>query len=293
MLGCKIFLFSTELSSWLSGYICLAINSVFSLSSSLEKKSKKHTNHYCYNSKFMNTAQPGKLYLVPLPIAAGTHTQVIPDYVSQVVKQLEHFLAEDIRTARRYVKALGHLQPMATLQFVCLDKYTTAQQVAKYMQPVLQGKDIGLLAEAGCPGVADPGATAVQYAHQHSIEVVPLVGPCSMLLALMASGLNGQCFAFHGYLPIDQSKRKEVIKKLENAAWKQQQTQIFIETPYRNNALLATILATCQAHTLLCIGQNITAQGGWIKTKTIQQWRAHLPELHKVPAVFLLYGEHS
>ncbi len=236
----------------------------------------------------MHTIQPGKLYLIPLPIAADTHTQVIPACVSQTVKELAYFLAENVRTARRYVKALGHPKPIAVLQFACLDKHTTVQQVANYMQPVFQGEDMGLLAEAGCPGVADPGAIAVQYAHQHNFGVVPLVGPSSILLALMASGLNGQCFTFHGYLPIDQSKRKEAIKKLENAAWQGKQTQIFIETPYRNDALLATVLATCQPHTLLCIGQNITAQGGWIKTKTIHQWQAHLPMLHKVPAVFLL-----
>ena len=230
----------------------------------------------------------GKLYLIPLPIAAGTQAQAIPIHINHIIQQLDYFLVENIRTARRYIKALGHPQPINQLVFVCLDKHTPAQQVATYMQPVKQGRDAGLLAEAGCPGIADPGSLAVQYAHQHQIEVVPLVGPSSILLALIASGFDGQNFAFHGYLPINQRARQVAIKKLEGAAWQFGQTQIFIETPYRNQALLAALLATCRAETQLCIGRNITGQGGWIRAQSIQQWKAHKPDLHKVPVVFLL-----
>ena len=231
---------------------------------------------------------PGHLYLIPLPIVVGTHTEVIPSQVGEVVKQLNYFLVEDLRTARRYVKALGHPQPIAALQFVGVNKHTTPDQVADYMQPVLKGQDAGVMAEVGCPGVADPGAMAVQYAHQHNIEVVPLTGPSSILLALMASGMNGQSFAFHGYLPVEKSQRKAAIKQLDRIAWQCQQTQIFIETPYRNQALLEAILATCRPETLLCIGKQMTAPEGWVQTRPLHQWRQSPPWLHKIPAIFLL-----
>ncbi len=236
----------------------------------------------------MNPIKTGKVYLIPLPIAVDTQAQVIPTYVIHTIQQLDYFLVENIRTARRYMASLGHSKPIGDLRFKCLDKYTSLEEIATYMLPVLQGKDVGILAESGCPGIADPGSLAVQYAHQHQLEVVPLVGPSSILLALMASGFNGQSFAFHGYLPINQNERQKAIKKLEKDAWQLTQTQICIETPYRNQSLLSDFLQICQPRTLLCIGKNITGQGGWIQTLSIQQWKAHLPDLHKIPAVFLL-----
>jgi 16S rRNA (cytidine1402-2'-O)-methyltransferase len=240
----------------------------------------------------MHATQPGKLYLIPLPIAPNTQEQVIPAQVRQIIQEIDYFLVENIRTARRYIAAIGHPKPIDALTFICLDKESLRKQVAIYMQPVLQGKDVGVLAEAGCPGIADPGALAVQYAHQHHIEVIPLVGPCSIVLALMASGLNGQSFAFHGYLPIHQDERQKAIKKLERDAWQLGQTQICIETPYRNQALLLALLQVCQPNTLLCIGKNITAQDGWVQTMSIQQWKNHQPNLHKSPAVFLIAKSH-
>ena len=236
----------------------------------------------------MDAASLGKVYLIPLPIVANTQKQVIPAQVIQVIQQLDYFLVENIRTARRYIASLGHPQPIADLTFLGIGKHTAAQQVATYMLPVHQGKNVGILSEAGCPGIADPGALAVQYAHQHNLEVVPLVGPSSILLALMASGFNGQNFVFHGYLPINKKERQGSIRKLEKAAWQLKQTQLFIETPYRNQALLLDVLDLCQPDTLLCIGKNITGHPGWIQAKSIQQWKAKQPNLHKIPAVFLL-----
>jgi 16S rRNA (cytidine1402-2'-O)-methyltransferase len=241
----------------------------------------------------MHTTQPGKLYLIPLPIAPNTQEQVIPAQVKLIIQGIDYFLVENIRTARRYITATGHPKSIDELVFILLDKETSTEQVAIYMKPVLEGKDVGVLAEAGCPGIADPGALAVQYAHQQQIEVVPLVGPCSIILALMASGLNGQSFAFHGYLPIHKEQRQKAIKKLERDAWQLGQTQICIETPYRNQALLSDLLQVCQPHTLLSIGKNITAQDGWTKTQTIQQWQKGKTNLHKSPAVFLIAKPHA
>jgi len=239
----------------------------------------------------MSSTYPGKVYLIPVPIAANTYNQVLPEYNKYIVQQIEHFLVEDVSTARRYIKTIGHAKPIADLQFNCLDKHNPMQDIKVFMQPLQEGKDIGILAEAGCPGIADPGALAVQYAHKNGIEVVPLVGPCSILLALMASGFNGQSFAFHGYLPIDKQERRQVIRKLETVAWQSGQTQIFIETPYRNESIVEVLLEICRPTTWLCIGKNITDPKGWIRSNTIQNWKINKPSLHKVPTVFLLAGQ--
>ncbi|MHB9147707.1 MAG: SAM-dependent methyltransferase [Candidatus Amoebophilus sp.] len=236
----------------------------------------------------MNSTGSGNLYLIPVPIVANTYNQVLPEYNRYIVHQIEHFLVEDVSSARKYIKAIGHAKPIAELHFNCLDKHNPMQDMRSFMQPLQEGKDIGVLAEAGCPGIADPGAWVVQYAHKNGITVIPLVGPCSILLALMASGFNGQNFAFHGYLPIDKVGRKQAIKKLETAAWQSGQTQIFIETPYRNDIILEILLETCRPSTWLCIGKNITDPKGWIKSNTIQNWKKDKPMLHKVPTVFLL-----
>lgn len=236
----------------------------------------------------MHTQQPGKLYLIPTPLATHTLAQVIPTQVIEAIQRLDYFLVENIRTARRYIAEIGHPKPIHSLEFVCLHKHTPIEQIATSMQPVLSGKDAGVISEAGCPGIADPGSWAVAYAHQHQIDVVPLVGPCSIILALMASGLNGQSFSFHGYLPIQKEERKKAIQKLEKDAWQTGKTQLFIETPYRNQALLEDLLQTCQPNTLLGIGKNITAPDGWTKTYSIQDWKRIKPNMHKIPAVFLL-----
>ena len=236
----------------------------------------------------MNLPNAGKLYLIPVPIAADTYHQVLPDYNHAIVRQIHHFLVEDISTARQYIKKIEHSQAISELNFIALDKYAVPENISTLMQPLKEGKSMGVFSEAGCPGIADPGAWAVQYAHKNHIPVVPLVGPCSILLALMASGFNGQNFAFHGYLPIEKADRKQAIKKLETVAWQHGQTQIFIETPYRNQAMLEALLEICKATTCLCIGKHITHPDGWIRSNTIQNWKMDKPMLHKVPAVFLI-----
>jgi 16S rRNA (cytidine1402-2'-O)-methyltransferase len=231
------------------------------------------------------------LYLIPVPIVAtGTYNQVIPEYNVQIIQQLDYFFVEDVRTARRFIKEVGHPKSLADIHMVEFNKHQPIQDIEAYMQPLQGRKDVGILSESGCPGIADPGAELVHYAHQHSIPVIPLVGPCSLLLALMASGFSGQHFAFHGYLPIGKQARKQAIRQIEAAAYQNRQTQIFIETPYRNQIMLEALLETCKPTTWLCIGKDITAPQGWIRSLTIQQWKNNKPQLSQVPAVFLLSG---
>lgn len=229
-----------------------------------------------------------KLYLIPVPIADETYEQVLPSYNNYIAHQIDYFLVENITSARRYIKKIGHPKSISDINFVLLNEHTIEKDIETCMHPLLEGKNIGLLSEAGCPGIADPGSWAVAYAHKHHIQVVPLIGPCSIVLGLMASGFNGQNFTFHGYLPIDKLDRKQAIKKLEAVAWQSGQTQIFIETPYRNESLLETLLDTCKTSTWLCIGKNITHSDGWIQSNTIQNWKLNRPSLHKVPTIFLI-----
>lgn len=238
----------------------------------------------------MKTHPLGTLYLIPVPIASGTYSQVLPAYNIKVIQRISCFIVEDARTARRFIKEVNHPLSLADLQIIEFNKHQPLQDLEAHIQPLRVGKDMGILSESGCPGIADPGADLVYYAHQHGIPVIPLVGPCSFLLALMASGFNSQNFSFHGYLPIDQQQRKQAIRRLEASAWQTKQTQIFIETPYRNEIMLEALLATCKPATWLCIGTNITASQGWVRSRTIQQWKNSKPHLHQVPAVFLLSG---
>ena len=230
----------------------------------------------------------GLLFLIPSVIAADTSAHVLPPQVLSTISQLDYFLAENLRTARRFISALKLGRPIDQLHFQVLDKRTPARDLPALLAPLHQGNNVGILSEAGCPGVADPGASAVAYAHQHHITVVPLVGPSSFLLALMASGFSGQSFAFHGYLPIDRAARRKAIQQLERAARQHRQTQLFMETPYRNNALLHDVVTYCQPTTQLCIAKDITGTNEIIKTLPIRQWKQQLPDLHKVPTVFLL-----
>ena len=233
-------------------------------------------------------ARPGQLFLIPSVIAPDTSGQVLPPQVIATLRRVEYFLAENLRTARRFISALKLGRPIDQLHFELLDKRTSAQEMSHLLAPLRQGHDTGVLSEAGCPGVADPGALAVAYAHQHGISVVPLVGPSSFLLALMASGLSGQSFVFHGYLPIDKEGRQKAIRQMEKVAQQQYQTQIFMETPYRNNALFRDIVENCRPSTLLCVAKNVSASDEFIKTQPVRQWKQHVPDLHKVPTVFLL-----
>ncbi len=230
----------------------------------------------------------GKLYLIPTALADGGHSAFFNPYQASIIRQLNYFLVENVRTARRYISSLELGLDIETLQFELLDKNTTELQAAAYMREVSSGRDAGIMSEAGCPGIADPGSEAVRLAHSMGIDVVPLVGPSSIFLALMASGFNGQQFSFHGYLPIDKGERKRAIAVLENAARTQGSTQIFMETPYRNNALLADLLAICQPHTRLCIASNLTAYNERVVARQVGEWKKNAPDLHKQPAIFLI-----
>lgn len=229
---------------------------------------------------------PGTLYLIPNVIAEST-LDVIPSQVIKILPSVTHFLAEDVRTARRYLSSLKIYPSIEVLHFEVLNKDTSALQLASLMAPLNRGLNLGILSESGCPGVADPGALAVRYAHQHGIRVVPLVGPSSILLSLMASGLNGQLFAFHGYLPVDEVARSQKIKELERESKLKNQTQVFIETPYRNNAVFESLLKTLQHETQLTVALEVTGISESIRTLSVNEWKKIKPNWPKSPAVFL------
>jgi 16S rRNA (cytidine1402-2'-O)-methyltransferase len=229
----------------------------------------------------------GVLYLIPTVIADGTQTQVIPQQVLTTLKDLRYFLAEDIRNSRRYLSSLKIFERIDDLQFSILDKNTLENELEALMTPLFDGHDLGIISESGCPGVADPGAMAVAYAHQKKIRVIPLVGPSSVLLALMASGLNGQQFAFQGYLPIDRAKAGKVIAELERESKAKNQTQIFIETPYRNNAIFENLLKQLLPDTRLCVAVNLTSPEEKIICKRVREWRQEKVLFAKTPAIFL------
>lgn len=230
----------------------------------------------------------GKLYLIPATISDDTQATVIPAHVRNVLPSIQHFLAEEIRTARRYLSSLKVYESIEPLDFKVLDKKTKPSELKEFFRPIEEGKNIGILSESGCPGVADPGALAVHYAHQHGIAVVPLVGPSSLLLSLMGSGLNGQRFAFHGYLPIDAKDRQQAIRELEKESKQKNQTQLFIETPYRNQTVLNDLIKTLQPSTQLCVAYDVTGTCEMIKTKVVSEWRNEKITLDKLPCVFLL-----
>lgn len=229
----------------------------------------------------------GKLYLIPNIIADGTQNDVILPGVQEIIKGLRYFLAEDARTARRFFGSLKVFTNLEEIHFDQLNKDTPDKDLAELLEPLLRGLDMGIISEAGCPGIADPGALAVAYAHAHHIKVIPLVGPSSLLLALMASGLNGQHFAFHGYLPIDQKEASKAIKEFERESRQRNQTQIFIETPYRNARLLETLLNHLHHETRLCVAVNLTAPDSQIISQSVREWKAAKESLPKEPAVFL------
>lgn len=230
----------------------------------------------------------GKLYLIPTIIAEDTQGIVIPSQVRNALPTIQHFLAEEIRTARRYLSSLKVYESIEPLHFQVLDKKTKPAELKEFFKPIEEGKNIGVLSESGCPGVADPGALAVHYAHQHGITVVPLVGPSSLLLALMGSGFNGQRFAFHGYLPIDAKDRQQAIRELEKESKQKNQTQLFIETPYRNQTVFNDLIKTLAPSTQLCVAYDLTGSAEMIKTKGVSVWRAEKVVLDKLPCVFLL-----
>ncbi len=229
----------------------------------------------------------GKLYLIPNVISEETQSSVIPSQVKEILPSINHFLVEDIRTTRRYLSSLKIYPSIESLHFEVLNKETLESELSDLMKPVKEGFHIGIISESGCPGVADPGALAVKYAHENNIQVVPLVGPSSLLLALMASGLNGQQFAFQGYLPIDAKEAAQKIKELERESKAKNQTQIFIETPYRNNSVFDHLIKNLQSGTRLTVAFDMTGQHEFIQTLAVNQWRKGKENWPKTPAVFL------
>jgi 16S rRNA (cytidine1402-2'-O)-methyltransferase len=231
----------------------------------------------------------GTLYLVPVPLGPTAPQESLPANVLAAIRPLAHFVVEQAKTARAFLKAAGTDLPLQELQLQELNEHTKANELDRLLEPLRAGHDVGLLSEAGCPAVADPGANLVALAQQEGIRVVPLIGPSSLLLALMASGLNGQRFAFQGYLPAKEADRTKVLRELEGESKKRQQTQIFIETPYRNRAMFDAILQTCQPMTRLTVATDLTLLGESVLTRTIQSWKKQTPpEIERRPTVFLL-----
>jgi len=233
---------------------------------------------------------PGTLFLIPVTLGDSPVQHVIPAYVLELVDRLDHFIVEDLRSARRYLKKAGITKAIDDLSFYLLNEHTEDQATEELLAVLTNGNDAGLMSEAGIPAVADPGSGLVALAHRHGIRVVPLAGPSSILMALMASGMNGQSFRFHGYLPVKKPQRVNSLRKIEKTALETGETQIFMETPYRNMSLLGDIMGSCRDNTLLCIAADISLDSEYIKTKTVREWKGKLPDIHKRPAVFLLSG---
>lgn len=230
----------------------------------------------------------GVLYLIPSPLGDGPVEAVLPAGVLEVLPGLQCFVVEEVRTARRFLSAAGLKGHIQDLEFHTLNEHTTPQEVEALASLFDDGRDVGLISEAGLPAVADPGAALVALCHRHGIKVVPLTGPSSLMMALMASGLNGQSFAFVGYIPAKSEERKGAIRRLEKRSLAENQTQILIETPYRNDSLMADLVATLDPRTRLCVAVNITCPDEFIQTRTVAQWKKQLPELGKRPCVFLI-----
>ncbi len=232
----------------------------------------------------------GTLYLIPTVLSdSALLAQVLPSGNAAIVAQLKHFVVENVRTARRFLKQIDKNIDIDALTFYELNQHTDLAQIGGYLRPLEQGENIGIISEAGCPAIADPGADVVALAQKCDIRVVPLVGPSSILLSLMASGFNGQSFAFHGYLPIDKNDRTQRLKLLERRIYTENQTQIFIETPYRNRQMVDDLCRILQPQTKLCIASDITGANENIRTRTIAHWKKSLPDIGKVPCIFLIY----
>lgn len=240
------------------------------------------------DTPLLNPAKPA-LYLIPVTLGETPLEQVLPTYNGEVIHSIRHFIVEEVRTARRFLKRVDKEIDIDALTFYPLNKHTSPEAISGYLKPLEQGEAMGVISEAGCPAVADPGADVVAIAQRKGLEVVPLVGPSSIILSVMASGFNGQSFAFNGYLPIEPDERSRKLKMLEQRVYSEQQTQLFIETPYRNNKLVEEILRTCKPHTKLCIAANLTCPDAYVHTCSVSEWKGHLPDLSKRPCIFLIY----
>ena len=229
----------------------------------------------------------GKLYLLPT-ILSPDAIDTIPNGTVSKALELKYLIAENIRTTRRFLKRLDKSVDIDSITFFEFNKKTETNELDSFLAPVHEGHDIGIISEAGCPGIADPGQLIIRLAHQKGIHVVPMTGPSSIFLALMASGLNGQSFRFHGYLPIDEQKKRKYLRYLEQEANQRKETQIFMETPFRNNKMIETILRVLNPYTTLCLAVNITGENESIQTKTINEWKIDGPDFHKQPCIYLL-----
>lgn len=229
------------------------------------------------------------LYLIPVTLGETSIEQVLPSYNHEVIMGIRHFIVENIRSARRFLRQTDKAFPIDESTFFEMGKHADEKQFSQYLQPLREGKSMGVISEAGCPAVADPGADIVKIAQREGLRVVPLVGPSSMIMAVMASGLNGQSFAFNGYLPVEPADRAKKLKALESRAWTEGQTQLFIETPYRNQKMFDALLCTLRPQTRLCVAAGITTEDEYIRTLHISEWKnTKLPDLSKVPAIFLI-----
>ncbi|MFL9830744.1 SAM-dependent methyltransferase [Flavobacterium sp. ST-87] len=231
----------------------------------------------------------GKLYLIPTTMGECDPMDVLPQTIKRTIDFIDYYIVENEKTARKSIKAVHPEKKQSDLVLFALNKHTEAKEHLDFIKPLLEGKNVGLMSEAGCPGVADPGAVIVKLAHDRGIQVIPLVGPSSILLAMMASGMNGQSFTFHGYLPIEKDEKRASFKSLERTSFEKNQSQIFIETPYRNNKLLEDLIQTLHPETHLCIAADITLPTEYIKTKKISAWKKERIDLHKRPTIFIIH----
>lgn len=229
------------------------------------------------------------LYLIPVTLGETPIDKVLPTYNRDIILGIKYFIVENIRSARRFLKKVDSNIDIDSLTFYELNKHTKPEQIENYLNPIFNGASVGIISEAGCPAIADPGADIVNIAQRKNCNVVPLVGPSSILLSLMASGFNGQSFAFQGYLPVDNNERIKKMKMLEQRIYKENQTQIFIETPYRNQKIVEDLIKTCAPTTKLCIAMDITCEGEYIKTLPVKSWSKQIPNMDKIPCIFLLY----
>ncbi|NNK71180.1 MAG: SAM-dependent methyltransferase [Flavobacteriaceae bacterium] len=234
---------------------------------------------------------PGRLYLIPTRIGDNPPLEVLPLSIKKIVEETDYFIVENEKTARRFIKRISPKKSQGSLSISVLNKFTDESELPSFLDPCLEGEHVGLLSEAGCPAVADPGSEIVRMAHEKDIRVVPLVGPSSIILALMSSGMNGQSFTFNGYLPIDKSERKKELKRLERLSAERNQTQIFIETPYRNNQLLQDIMQVLGNMTRICVASDLSLPTEYIRTKTVAEWKNETIDLHKRPTIFILHKD--
>ena len=242
-----------------------------------------------FNSPFSIHLMEIALYLLPVTLGDTPWEKVLPGYNKEIIVGIRHFIVEDVRSARRFLKKVDKDIDIDALTFYPLNKHTSPADISGYLKPLEGGLSMGVISEAGCPAVADPGADVVAIAQRKGLKVVPLVGPSSIILSVMGAGFNGQSFAFNGYLPIEPAERAKKLKQLEQRVYAEHQTQLFIETPYRNNKMLEDILQNCRPQTKLCIAANITCEGEFIKTRSVKDWKGHTPDLTKIPCIFLLY----